>query len=369
MHNKVTIGGGEQSLINLWNNIDRNKFECHLAVPKFGSLSEKSLEIGLNVDYIDVPKLKMSNFFKIIYTLIKLERLCKNNDINIIHSYTPRNNIIAAILGKFKNIPVIWHERNMIFGGETDISRKFILLPDSIICNSMAIAERFRTKRGIPSKINVILNGVDTSIFCPGDVLQSVYHNYSLDGKKVVGLISNFSTRKKPEYFLEACSLILKKIPDTKFFIVGGEFTQEDKGRHDELVRKAKRLNIYDNAIFTGFVNDVSEIIKAFDLGVAVTEKEACSRAILEMMASGKPVVAFNTGGNSELIEHGITGTLVKFGDIVGLADSIIELLVNEEKRKKMGLLAAKRIRKYFDVRLNAERTTKLYSDLLKNST
>ena len=85
-------------------------------------------------------------------------------------------------------------------------------------------------------------------------------------------------------------------------------------------------------------------------------------------MASGKPVVAFNTGGNPELIEHDISGLLVKFGNIDGLANSVAELLINEKKRKKIGMCAANRVKQFFDVRVNAERTAEIYSNLIEDN-
>ena len=102
-----------------------------------------------------------------------------------------------------------------------------------------------------------------------------------------------------------------------------------------------------------------------FDIGVAVTEREACSRAILEMMASGKPVVAFDTGGNAELIEHGVTGILVKFGDKKTFTRSVVDLLEDEEKRRKMSIQARRRAEEHFDVRINAQKTQEIYSELI----
>ena len=61
--------------------------------------------------------------------------------------------------------------------------------------------------------------------------------------------------------------------------------------------------------------------------------------------------------------------TIPNFGNTESLANSIVELLVNEKKRKKMGLRAAERIRQFFDAELNAEQTVELYSELLKRNT
>jgi len=82
-------------------------------------------------------------------------------------------------------------------------------------------------------------------------------------------------------------------------------------------------------------------------------------------MASGKPVVAFDTGGNPESIDDGITGSLVNFGHIEGFACSAVEILEDDEKRRKMGIRARERAERYFDVKLNAQKTQEIYSQVI----
>lgn len=298
-------------------------------------------------------------------TLFRFTRILLRHRVRFIHSYTPRNNILAAIVGRLLGIPVIWHERNIIYGSEKDLSRRFDFLPNRIICNSKAIAERFRKKRGIPSKVNVIFNGIDLEKFRPGSVRPEIIKNHNLSGRKVVGLISNLDKRKMPEYLLYASPYILKKYPDSFFLIIGGEFGETDKGRTNELKEMVKNLGIDEYIEFAGFMSNTSDIIRAFDIGVAVTEKEACSRAIIEVMASGKPIVAFDTGGNSELIKHGVTGVLVKFGDTQRFSDAVVSLLKNEAKRSEMGMNARKRAEKYFNVKINCRKTESIYAKLI----
>jgi glycosyltransferase involved in cell wall biosynthesis len=269
------------------------------------------------------------------------------------------------LAGAILRIPVIWHERNLIFGNEKDISRRLLFLPHRVICNSQAIAERFRRKGRLPEKVKVVLNGVDLETFRPRRVNRDLLERFQIDANRVVGLVSNLGKRKTPEYLLDICPHVLEKSPDTLFVIVGGEFGENDKGRKGELEARAKSLGISDHVVFTGFVSNVSEIIQVFDIGVAVTEKEACSRAILEMMASGKPVVAFHTGGNAELIEHGVTGILVSFGDRKALAGSVVDLLKDGQGIREMGIRARKRAEDHFDVEINAQRTQEVYSELI----
>ncbi|MBW1703276.1 MAG: glycosyltransferase [Deltaproteobacteria bacterium] len=207
MHNKSNISGGEQSLINLWRNLDGERLSL----------------FGLEVDCYAVPQLRLKNLTNILKTFRFLVLYCRRNKICLLHSYTPRNNIMAAVLGKILRIPVIWHERNLVFGSESDMSRQFSFLPDRIICNSQAVAERFRKGSGIPPKVEVVLNGVDLERFRPGTQPREIVRKYGIKGKKVVGLISNLGRRKMPEYLIEACPHVLNRMPDTVLWKVTKE--------------------------------------------------------------------------------------------------------------------------------------------------
>ena len=367
LHNKTNISGGEQSLLNLFDNLDRTRFIPYLIVPSDGPFAWETKKRDVSVSYLIVPKLTLNNTMGIINALIKLCVFCKHTKISIIHSYTPRNNILSAITGRLLCIPAIWHERNIPVKGEKDISRRYSFLPEKIICNSFAVAERFKTKKGKPAKVSVIINGVDTKLFFPGNPPKELKEKVNPEDLPVVGLISNLGKRKMPEFFLDAAGRVLKTLPNVLFLIVGGEFSDEDKGRQKELENKSQELGIDTHVVFTGFVPNVVDYVRLCDVGTAVTENEACSRAILEMMACGKPIVAFNTGGNPELIENGVSGKLVEFGNINALAKAIVELLNDDAQRKAMGSQACLRTERLFDVRLNAEKTQEIYQILLGN--
>jgi len=365
IHSNVGISGGERSLLNLWKSMDRETYVPYLMIPKSGPLRKEAQRIGVGVALCPVPRLRLRNLVTIAETLMSIVRYCHRQGIGLIHSYAPRNNILSSAAARFLGIPVIWHERNLLFGNEPDISRKLLFLPDRVICNSQAIAQRFRRKGNVPHKVRVVLNGVDLELFRPAEPTAQLRARFQNNGKRIVGLVSNLGKRKMPEYLLDICPHVLERCPETTFVIVGGEFGENDRGRKEQLEAKAKRMGVGNHVIFTGFVSNVSEIIRLFDLGVAVTEREACSRAILEMMASGKPIVAFDTGGNAELIEHGVTGILVNFGDRKALASSVVDLLQDDQGRREMGIRARRRAEDHFDVGINAKKTQEVYSELI----
>ncbi|MDD4013820.1 MAG: glycosyltransferase, partial [Candidatus Omnitrophica bacterium] len=235
VHNKKDISGGERSLLNLWKNLDRGKFAAYALLPSEGELSRLAKDRGVEVGMWNAPKFSFPDIFGVLPAVLGLCRYMGRHNIDVVHSYSPRNNVLASIAGKLLGIPVIWHERNLIFGSERDVTRALLILADAVICNSMAVAERFRVKGAIPIKVKIILNGVDLSEFSPEAAARSLKRELGASGRKVVGIITNLNKRKRVEYFLEAAALIIKKYRDVLFVVVGGEFSDEASGRTGEL--------------------------------------------------------------------------------------------------------------------------------------
>ena len=118
--------------------------------------------------------------------------------------------------------------------------------------------------------------------------------------------------------------------------------------------------------LFLGKRDDIFNILALTDISVLSSVKEGFSNVILESMAASKPVVATDVGGNREAIVDGETGYIVPPKDYNLLAEKI-ELLINDrKKREEMGIMGKKRVENEFSIKIMAEKTKKLYFDLLK---
>ena len=368
LHNKSEISGGERSLLNLWENLNRKIFIPFLIIPEDGKFSIEAKKLNVDVSFLTISQLHPKNLFKIAANIFMLLIFYKKNKIRLIHSYTPRNNIVAAIAGKISGIPIIWHERNILLKGEKDINKQFFFLADRTICNSHAVAEKYAVKGRLSSKVRVILNGVNLDKFNPLIKNIKIKKQFGIDAKKVVGIITNFSKRKRLEYFITVAAELLKKNNDLVFMILGGEFASNNSDSHiKELIGLAEKLGIKNKVIFCGFKDNVSEILSCFDIFAHVAVKEACSRAILESMAMAKPVVAINDGGNPELVEDGVTGLLIQpdYSAINSFVKALEYLINNNGLRHAMGKKARERVEKYFDVKRNARQTEDVYRELI----
>lgn len=114
---------------------------------------------------------------------------------------------------------------------------------------------------------------------------------------------------------------------------------------------------------FLGYLpyDDLPRVFAAADLAIAPTYYEDFPIRILESLASGVPVVASNVGGIREVVVTGQTGTLVPPGDPEALADAIVDLLQDDDRRARLGAAGRRRIVEEFSWQRAGARTVDLY--------
>jgi glycosyltransferase involved in cell wall biosynthesis len=133
-----------------------------------------------------------------------------------------------------------------------------------------------------------------------------------------------------------------------------------------ELEQRAASLGIGDRVSFLGARDDIPEILASVDIAVLTSDSESLSNAILEAMAARLPVVAFNVGGNSELInEH--RGFLIEASDEDKFADAIVRLLSDSQLRREQGDRAWRFVKENFSLNRIKGKYEDLYLTLLEN--
>ena len=110
------------------------------------------------------------------------------------------------------------------------------------------------------------------------------------------------------------------------------------------------------------------ELYRSADVFVLPTYADTFSIASLEAMAAGLPVIATDVGGIADIVEHGVTGFLLKPGDKNGLVDALKYLISNHDARVQFGLEARKRVEKNFDNQKNARRILELTADIARRT-
>lgn len=369
LHETALISGAENSLLNLINKIDRDKFNPIFACSGEGPLADKLTKMGVKVCPVDFPQIR--RFFGVLPVVRQLRRVISENNINLLHSNSIRTHIYAVIVGKLAGLPVIWHQRNLIMGELIDPDRLLSFFPDKIICNSYSVARRFSIRGNILDKVQVVFNGVDTETFRSQSNANKLREEFGIKPEEfVIGIASRFNLNKGHEIFLQAAKIILFGMPggrkDLKFMVVGGAVFDQDKSREKYLRDMADTLGIKDKVVFTGFRQDMPEVYASMDVFVLASFAEACGRVVLEAMSSGKPVIVTNSGGNPEMVKDEVNGLLFEPGNARALADKILLLANNPMLVNKMGEAGRKMAEENFGIEKNVAQTQKIYLELIR---
>ena len=346
------FGGSANALVNIVNNLNREKFYPIAAVDNLGAQVDKITDM----EVIKLTSLKVLE----LYSIIKRKR------IGIVHI---NNNIMAGIpaiiASKIAGIPCVCHirqtrkliKREKIF---TRFVNSFILI------NKDACAVY---NQDIPiNKLHVIHDGIDLYDF-ETNATGTFRKEYKLNGSLVVGLVGRIVKGKGHKEFILASKEVLKYYPETKFAIIG-----DAKGDTDEYYKEVRALvkeeGIEKNIIFTGWREDIKNIIADLDILVQATTTfpEGFGLTIAEAMAIGKPVIATNIAGPSEIVLDNKTGFLVPPGDIKAMAEKLIYFLENNNIAKDFGLQGRKRAEDLFDIKKTVSRLESIYEESLYSS-
>ena len=131
---------------------------------------------------------------------------------------------------------------------------------------------------------------------------------------------------------------------------------------------RVERARLGDRFVFAGYQEDMAAIYEAVDLVVHPPEREPFGRVVAEAMAMGKPVVAVNAGGPSEIIRSGTDGWLVPPGNAEAMATAVISLARDTARRASLAHAARERILRDFGMKAFGENLEHLYQDIMSNS-
>ena len=364
------FSGAEESLLNLVRFRRREEFAAYFVLPEDGPFVDKLRKENVQVFISSMPKIR--HVRGAIHAARAILSIVEANNIDLLHTNSIRTHIYGVYAAKKMGIPIFWHERNLITNEIFDPDRIFSFLPDKIICNSSAIADRFKKNGRIPAKVEVIYNGVDTANFHPSSNGSKIRGEFGIGPDEIViGIASRFNVSKGHEVFLSAAKILLHDTPGIRnklrFLIAGGSVFDEDAPTSKYLIELANSLAISDSIIFAGFREDMPEIYAAIDIFVLASNAEPCGRVLIEAMASGKVMVATNSGGTPEIVKDGETGFLVEPGDPEALADKIALLAVDKDLAGRMGRAGRRRVEENFSIKKNVSEIQKIYIEVLES--
>jgi glycosyltransferase involved in cell wall biosynthesis len=181
-------------------------------------------------------------------------------------------------------------------------------------------------------------------------------------GSPLVGLVGRLDPVKGHARFLEAAAAVLAEVPDARFVAIG----REENVSIADLRRRARELGLAERVEFTGHVSDVARAMARCHVGVVASlGSEAVSRAALEWLAAGRPLVATAVGCLPEYLEGSEAGLVVPPDDARALGEAILRLARDPMLRERMGRAARRRYEERFTLERFLGETERFYEQAL----
>jgi len=369
---RLDVGGLENGLVNLINRIPAERF-CHAIV----SLTDFS-EFRRRLKRSDVPVYALHKpLGNSPVTQYKLWRLLYQLRPDIVHT---RN--LAALEGTLPaalaRVPVRVHGEH---GRDIDdldgtntrrqiVRRLFKPFVHQYIAMSRDLESYLQHKIGVPpSRIAQIYNGVDSTLFHPaGKNRDAVPHpDFSGSGHFVIGTVGRMQDVKDQLTLARAFVRLIQMMPEGRQRL---RLVMVGEGPLREQVRVLlAEAGVDQYAWLPGERNDVARIMRSFDLFVLPSLAEGISNTILEAMATGLPVLATDVGGNPELIQVGVTGTLVPRDDPEGMASAMRIYAESTELCRRQGSEARRTVERRFGMDAMVNAYMAVYDQLLATRT
>lgn len=311
--------------------------------------------------------------------LRQLFALFKRARVVHIHLHTPFSCTAAIVLARFAGVSRIVTTEHyiaqlaflrrrqlaaplaMVRGArialDTMVKRWSLRFIDDVVTLSegnRSVFESFASPRSRP-RVHTIHNGIDLRRFPPGQPGEQSHPLHPGAGHALVTTVAGLNNQKGHAYLIRAVPEVLRKAPRTRFLLVG------DGHLRGGLEAMVASLGLSHAVMFAGNRDDVASILASTDLFVLPSLFEGMPMSVLEAMAAGCAVVATDVGGTQDVVVSGQTGLLVPPEDSGALAEAILELLSDEEKRQAFARNGRRRI----ELNFSAARMGERYSALL----
>jgi glycosyltransferase involved in cell wall biosynthesis len=370
--------GANRSLLALVSGLDRKRFQIAVIGPpslelksKFSALAISYTECNGKSSYYYTWRSRFPfmdliraiiNFFVGVVTLFRhvieafsLRRLIRSFDIVISNSSISDFGLIAASLLRKKHIWIIREVMHRHYSSKPLLGAWYqgyiFRLSNQVVYISDYVKDElsiFKILRGV-----VINDGIYTET----QFLELQNSSRPLSDRKpttfaIVGVIHQSKGQTEA---VHAFAKIISIIPSARLFIVGA-------GKSDSLIALVQHLNLTSKVVFTGYLEDLSEIYKVVSYVLNCSSHEALGRVSVESLAHGCVLIAKNSGATPNFIRNRINGFLVN--DVAEIPSIIADLEKNSDGCIKIIQNGYVTAREQFSIEKCAQKFSNVFENL-----
>ena len=347
MVNTLETGGSERQFAVLAENVSPSRFQVHL-----GCVHHR----GDMADHLGkIPEFPLGGSlygWQSLRARFALSRHLRQHQVQVAHAFDFYVNLTLIPAARFARVPVVIGSHRQL--GDLMTPAQFRAQAaafrwcDAVVCNSQAGADRLAAAGVARQKLTVIGNALPAAAFEP------VSPALPRSGAPRVVMVARMNAHYKNHAgFLRIAAEVHKRMPAAEFLLVG------DGPLRPEIERQSAALGLGDRVLFLGDRRDIPAVLASADVAVLTSDSEGLSNVILEAMAAGLPVVAYNVGGNAELVNEQ-RGALIAAGNESEFAAGVLRLFFDANLRAQQGKIA----RQFAEQNFSLDRVCRQYEDL-----
>lgn len=358
----INRGGAENHLVSLVKKQMQNNMQVSIVYLKGNSYWKNYLtQLGVNVFCLNLK------YYGQLLPILRLFFIFKKFKPDIIHAHMPPAELysrIALLFLKIKSSFIISKHNDEPFykGIFSKILGKWVAKKSKfVIAISNSVNFYMRSDLTLPEKkIITIRYGIDPTLFAN----KNNFVKYAWKNKEynyVIGTVARLVPQKSLHILLNSFSKFIKTTNVKPVLVIVGSGPLEKK-----LKKLSFSLGISENVFWTGFREDVSEIINSFDIFILTSSYEGFGLVLLEAMASKKPIIASNVSAIPEIVLDNKTGFLCHKDNINDFVSSM-KKLENNHLRDEMGVNGYNRVLSNFSLDTMEKNTYDIYKKSLFN--
>jgi len=307
------------------------------------TVGKKVAQYGLN----GTERFALDRYFHLkgtLYDIFNLPRFIAKEGFDIVHTHLSHDHGLGGFLTRLSGFrsPLVvrtLHHRTVL---EDGLASRFLLryLTDGCLCFTEGFREEYIRRFALDGRdVGVQPMTVDLQRFTPKREFKDIRKEFGIgEGAVVIGIVARFQKYRKMDLFLQAAKLVLDKVPNTRFLVIGRSSQIEET-----VIKPCRELGIEKQVILTGYrIDDYDDIIAGLDIfSLLIPGFDGTARAVREALALGKPCVCSDFGMLPDIVQDGKTGLIFEMR-AESLAAAWLELINDRDRRLRMGEMARK---------------------------
>jgi glycosyltransferase involved in cell wall biosynthesis len=311
-----------------------------------GPYSERLRAHGIEVVDLGLRRPLRQNSIGALWAALRtLVRVVVRGRWDVVHTHMFLSSVVVTPLARVGRARAMGTTHRIYYGRvQPIVERAVSVLQERIVVDSEAVGEILRSHTHIRrDKYVVIYNGIDVAEFAgrPTQVEARAVLGLPPDAF-VVGEIAHLAPHKGQIHLVRAAAQVRAEVSGLQVLLVG------DGPDREALEAEVARLGLGETVHLLGARSDLPALLSAIDVLALPSTFEGFGIVQAEAMYLERPVVATSHGGSTEVVDDGVTGYLLPFGDVDGIGAHLVRLAQDRELRARMGTAGRRRVEERF---------------------